>query len=294
VSTPPHLTLPASAKAYQIHTDRGAFAIHDSLPPGGVDRLGTALLVPGYTGSKEDFLTVLGPLAERGHRVVAIDQRGQYESPGPEDIAAYDLDTLARDMLAVAEALGDGPVHLVGHSFGGFVTRGAALLAPDQVRSLVLLDTGPGAVQGAERERLRLLLAALEEYDLPAIWQVMSSMAENRGEYDGVPPDVLAFLRMRFLSSTKAGMIAMGRHLLDPPDRLGQLAASAVPRLVAYGDGEYVWPEAEQGVLAERLDARIAVIRGAAHSPAVERPEQTVAVLAEFWSGTENKITGIR
>ena len=40
------------------------------------------LLVPGYTGSKEDFIAVLAPLAAAGHEVLAIDQRGQYESPG--------------------------------------------------------------------------------------------------------------------------------------------------------------------------------------------------------------------
>jgi pimeloyl-ACP methyl ester carboxylesterase len=293
VSTPPHLTLPASAKAYQIQTDRGAFAVHDALPPAGVGRRGTALLVPGYTGSKEDFVTVLAPLARLGHRVVALDQRGQYESPGPEDAAAYDLDALGADLLAVADALGDGPVHLVGHSFGGFVARNATLLAPDRVRSVVLLDTGPGAVDGDERERLRLLLAGLEEYDLPTIWQVMSSMAADRGEYDGVRPDVLDFLRVRFLAHSRAGLIAMGRHLLGPPDNLAEFAKTGVPRIVAYGDGEYIWPAAQQGLLAERLDARIAVVRGAGHSPAVEQPEQTVTVLAGFWADVE-KITGIR
>jgi pimeloyl-ACP methyl ester carboxylesterase len=49
---------------------------------------GTALLVAGYTGSKEDFAPLLAPLADAGLRAVAIDQRGQYESPGPDDPAA--------------------------------------------------------------------------------------------------------------------------------------------------------------------------------------------------------------
>ncbi len=37
-----------------------------------------ALLVPGFTGSKEDFFPVLGPIADRGFTVVAFSQRGQW------------------------------------------------------------------------------------------------------------------------------------------------------------------------------------------------------------------------
>src|SRR4051795_6010087 len=76
------------------------------------------LFVPGYTGSKEDFLPVLGPMARAGYRAVAIDLRGQYESPGPNDPAAYTLDALAKDVSEVlAELCGGDPggAHLVGH-----------------------------------------------------------------------------------------------------------------------------------------------------------------------------------
>jgi len=80
----------------------------------------------------------------------------------------------------------------------------------------------------------------------------------------------------------------MGGHLLDPPDRLAEFAKSGVPVLVAHGEGEYIWPEPHQSLLAERLDARLGVIRGAAHSPAVEAPELTADLLAGFWSDVED------
>ena len=54
-----------------------------ALDTGGEAVRGTALLVAGYPGSKEDFAPLLAPLAEAGYRVVALDQRGQFESPGP-------------------------------------------------------------------------------------------------------------------------------------------------------------------------------------------------------------------
>src|SRR6478609_1537076 len=76
-----------------------------ALDTGGDGARGTVLLVAGYTGSKEDFAPLLAPLAEAGYRVVAIDQRGQYESPGPDDPAAYSVAELAADVVAVARVL---------------------------------------------------------------------------------------------------------------------------------------------------------------------------------------------
>src|SRR5947209_19202740 len=73
-----------------------------ALDTGGDGERGTVLLVAGYTGSKEDFAPLLAPMAAVGLSAVAIDQRGQFESPGPDDPAQYSIDALADDVLAVA------------------------------------------------------------------------------------------------------------------------------------------------------------------------------------------------
>lgn len=281
MSTPPHLRLPACATARTLVTARGPFAVHDARP--GPPSRSTALLVPGFTGSKEDFLPVLAPLVASGHRVVAIDQRGQFESAGPADPAAYDLDELGADLLAAADALGDGPVHLVGHSFGGLAVRAATIAAPAQVRSATLLCSGPAGIPEQEAAKAQLLRELLAEVELPEIWAMISAMAEANGERAGVSPEVVDFLGRRFTSSTPTGMSAMAAQLLDTADRTDELAATGVPLLVAYGAEDFIWPPAEQAEMARRLGARHEVITGAAHSPAVERPAQTSALLDDFW-----------
>ena len=60
---------------------------------------------------------MLQPLAAAGYRGVAVDGRGQYESPGPDSQGAYAQVELAKDVLAQAAALG-GRMHLLGHSLG--------------------------------------------------------------------------------------------------------------------------------------------------------------------------------
>ncbi len=282
VSTPPHLRLPAGAHAGLLATTRGEFAVHDA-PPAGTPPLGSAVLVPGYTGSKEDFITLLAPLTEAGYRVLAIDQRGQFETPGPDDPAAYDLVELGADLIAIGATTG-GPVHLVGHSFGGLAVRAATIAAPEAVRSATLLCSGPGALTGPSADRLGMLLGALEMFSLADIWDIIQASAQASGENDGVEPDVLDFLRRRFVGTTKESLRVMAGQLLAAPDRVAELAATAVPVLVAWGVDDDVWLPPEQADMAVRLGARGVAVEGAGHSPAVQNASRTAQVLLEFWA----------
>jgi pimeloyl-ACP methyl ester carboxylesterase len=288
VSTPPFLDPPPGTRTYRLATPRGDFAVLDTEP--AADRVrGTALLVPGYTGSKEDFIAVLAELAASGRRVVAVDQRGQHESPGSDEPGAYALSELAADALAIVDTLGDGPVHLLGHSFGGLVAREVALTSAPALRSVTLLSSGPAAVPGASADRARLMLQALGSYDLPTLYEAMLAVMLQDGVKPPEDPAVAEFLRRRFVGNHPASLRAMSRHLLEEPDRVADLAAVDVPKLVVYGEHDDAWPPHVQADMAERLWARHAVIQGALHSPAVEQPEITAAELTAFWAAVEEQ-----
>ncbi|GAA2749416.1 MULTISPECIES: alpha/beta fold hydrolase [Kitasatospora] len=286
MSTPSFLKLPGCARALRLETARGAFAALWAEPEG--ERRGTALLVPGYTGSKEDFIALLEPLADAGYRVVAVDQRGQYETGGPADESAYAVAELGRDVLALTDRFaGEGDLHLLGHSFGGQVVREAVLAAYAAGgelpwRSLTLLSTGPGAIDPAEAARTRLLVDALASMDLESIWQVMRQMDGEAAPGHG--PEIAEFLHRRWLANVPQALTAMGSHLVAAPDRVDELAAVPLPKLVVSGVQDYAWPVEEQSAMAERLHALRAVVEGAGHSPNAERPAETAAALAGFWA----------
>lgn len=290
MSTPPFLELPACARPARLDTPRGPVAAHVAEPSG--HPRGTALLVPGFTGSKEDFIGVLAPLAERGWRVVAVDQRGQHETPGPDDPDAYDVPALAHDVLAMVSALDDGPVHLLGHSFGGLVVRSAVITDPSVFRSLTLLCTGPSSLPLPRREPLEQLRQALAAgVDLETVWTVVRQREESSGRAQP-PAPVLDFLHRRYVANAATGLRRMAEQLLASPDeteRLRDVVRSAdLPVLVAWGEQDDAWTPEEQKVTADRLGARAEQLDGLGHSPAADSPAVTADLLDSFWSSVSD------
>ena len=82
----------------------------------------------------------------RQHRFIAYNHRYHGTGPWPDDGKQYSATTHAADLAAFIRQLNAGPVHLVGISYGGFLTTLVASEHPDLVRSLTLAEPGIGAL----------------------------------------------------------------------------------------------------------------------------------------------------
>jgi pimeloyl-ACP methyl ester carboxylesterase len=301
VSTPTSLELPDGVRRTTIHTARGAFAALEAVPGSGVCERDAALLVPGYTGSKEDFLAILDLLADDSRHVIAIDMRGQFETAGAEDPAGYAAAALGADILAIMQAT--GARHLVGHSYGGLIGREAVLASRGvEFASFTLMSSGPGALTGPRAEDLRAMLAALGVGDSTqpgggepgkaalrtGIAELWRAHLEPQAIAAGVPGHIVAFLRRRMLGNDPDGLVLMAAHMLAAPDRTAELARlDQLPMLVIYGENDNSWSPAAQENMARRLGARRLCIPAAVHSPAVEAPATTASALTQFWDAAE-------
>ncbi|MGW6275285.1 alpha/beta fold hydrolase [Streptomyces sp. NPDC055060] len=283
MSRPPTFTPPPGVDARVLKTARGDFAVLEARPAG--EAKGTALLLPGFTGSKEDFIALLRPLADAGYRTIAVDGRGQYESTGPaDDQSPYEQGELAQDVLAQADAVGGTP-HLLGHSLGGLIARAAALRAPaDTFASLTLMASGPARIAPSQQARATMLTDALGVLSMAEAWAAIQAMdPPEDADLDGTA------LRDRWLRHSPAQLIATGKQLCVEPDRVTELAAVPLPKHVVSGERDDTWPVPWLDDMAARLHAHRTVISGAEHSPNTDRPAETAAALTTFWDRTAKR-----
>ncbi len=237
------------------------------------------LLVPGYTGTKEDFAPVLTPLADAGLRAVAVDLPGQYQSPGLLRAEDYTVARLGAVVLAACRALGPR-VRLVGHSFGGLVSRAAVIADPAAVDSLVLLSSGPAALGGTRRTLIELAEPILADGGVAGVYAALQAVQPPDAS---MPAELVDFFAERFLAGAPEMLAGMGVAIRSEPDRVAELAATGVRTMVVHGDADDAWPPPVQEEMARQLGARYEVVAGAAHSAPVENPAGLLPVLLDFW-----------
>lgn len=249
--------------------------------PAGAAR-GVALLVPGFTGSKEDFRLLLPLLAERGWDTWAYSQRGQADSVAPAGVEAYRAQDFAADAVEVARTVADvtgvAAVHLLGHSFGGTVAQAAVVRDPAPFASLTLLCSGPHGWPGRE-DALRARLLASDGVDL---WRLDHPDRAAAPDEDLDPADL--FWRLRAERTSTEHLLGALDVLADPTDTTDAVGAAGVPVLVVHGARDDAWPQDWQRRTAARLGAPLVVVPDAGHLPNEENPAATAAALDAFWA----------
>lgn len=118
------------ANGIQLHYRRWNLPAPDPLLP-------PILLLHGLASSSYIWNLVAPRLAERGHEVIALDQRGHGESAKPE--SGYDFATILADDMAVVHTLGLQHPLIVGHSWGAMVALEYAAAQPD-LSAVILVD----------------------------------------------------------------------------------------------------------------------------------------------------------
>lgn len=98
------------------------------------------LCVHGWPELAHSWRHQVAHFADRGFRVAAMDVRGSGGSSAPPEVERYTLRELAGDVAAVAAALDDGPIALVGHDWGAPIAWHTAIRHPDRVRAVAGLS----------------------------------------------------------------------------------------------------------------------------------------------------------
>lgn len=99
------------------------------------------IMVHGFPESWYSWRHQIGPVAEAGYRVAALDVRGYGGSDRPEPVEAYSMEALTGDVAGVAEALAPGDkAILIGHDWGAPIVWNTALTRPDVISAVAGLS----------------------------------------------------------------------------------------------------------------------------------------------------------
>jgi proline-specific peptidase len=135
------------------------------------------LVLHGGPGFPHDYLEDLAGLADAGRPVVFYDQLGCGKSDHPDDPELWVIDTFVDEVAAVRDALGLERVHLLGHSWGGWLALEYVLTHPPGIAGLVLASACASLPAFAAQTR------ALKE-SLPAQVQEVIDRHEADGTTD--------------------------------------------------------------------------------------------------------------
>lgn len=121
------------------------------------------VLVHGFASNKEINWVLPGwtaALKSAGRRVIALDNRGHGRSSKPHDAAAYSVQQMAGDTLALLDHLKLDRADYLGYSMGGRIGMYLSLKHPDRIRSAALGGIGASIITGPGRRTQ--IVAALE------------------------------------------------------------------------------------------------------------------------------------
>lgn len=219
--------------------------------------------------------------------------KGQYRCIVPELWGHGDSDalpeggctlaTLARDQLALLDALGIDEFVLVGLSIGGMWGVELARMAPARLKGLVLMDSFVGLEPQITCERYLGMLAMIEQLGTipaPIVEQVASLFFADQ-------PDaaLMSGFKARLAAwpaDKVAAMVAVGRSFVTREDRIEWLEEMRLPALVMTGCQDKARPVLEGYLMAEVLGCPFKEIPAAGHIASLENPAFVNGALAEF------------
>jgi len=215
------------------------------------------ILLHGFPEFWYSWRKQVGPLAEAGFRVVVPDQRGYNVSSKPPRIADYSVGSLVADVVFIAGRLGRERFHLAGHDWGAAVAWMTALLIPERLHKLTILNVPhPAVFLRTVRTNLRQMLRSwyMAFFQLPAIPELAFSANNFEGGIKSLlgssrpgtftPEDLDQYRKAWSHPGTVTAMINWYRAFFCTRPPLPEDSRVHVPTLILWGEQDmFLLPE---------------------------------------------------
>ena len=236
--------------------------------------LPTLLILPGLLEDADAFHALM--IGVRGDADVRVADMTHGDS-----IAA-----LAQDALRQAP---EGPLHLLGHSMGGYVALEILRTAPQRIASLALLNTNarPDSAESTENRRR---LMALAERDFPGVIQAL--LPKLMTEAHAKDPALAGIISSMALAVGKEAFARQQTAIIGRIDSRPHLGAIRVPTLVLAGRDDKIMPVEMLEELAGCIaGSRLVVIDDCGHMASMERPRTVIRAVREWLTGRDEPVS---
>ena len=271
-----------------LELPRGGMQIYEQGPeqPGAA---GTPIVLLHCYGCSLHWWDAMAPILAERHRVIRIDMFGFGGSEAPS--SGYEVEEQAASVATALDRLGVQGAVVVGHSMGFTIATELAARASQLVDRLVNIDEGP------TKDSCSLPFVAKVGY-FPVIgeasWRVLPDFMVDDAYEDAFAPgfdlnngfenpeQVIEDRDSMTYTSYEDAHASAGDYVEDIAltERLRTLA---IPLLSIFGTEDQICDPGESQAEYESVPgARIAAVEGAGHSPNVEKPEETAALIEEF------------
>ena len=249
------------------------------------------VFVHGLGGSWQNWLENLPATAEAGYRAIAVDLPGFGASEMP--IAKISISNYGRWVDSLCDALGTGPIALVGNSMGGFIGCEVAIKFPPRVERLVLVSAAGITIEHQRNDAVMGTLYRTERISkFLATW--LAAHAEGLSTRPRLRKALLRFVMAhpdrlpgpliseQVRGSGKAGFLPALEALTSYPIR-ERLPEVACPTLIVWGADDRLVPRRDADTFEELIpDSRKVVFEDTGHVAMLERPARFNRLVLDF------------
>jgi 3-oxoadipate enol-lactonase len=237
------------------------------------------VLSHGYLMDASMFDAQVAALAPE-YRVITWDQRGHGGTPAPGPFSYWDS---ARDVLALLDHLGIDEAVLGGMSQGGFLSLRAAMLAPQRVRALILIDSQAGTEAEASRPAYEQLQQTWLDQGPGPVQEIVAAIILGPGRWGGWYAK-WAWQYTQWAPGDLGQLTWPFRCLMDRDDITDRLGEVSCPALIVHGSDDAAIPLARAEQMRDALagPTTFTVIDGAPHASNVTHPDAVNAEILNF------------
>ena len=241
------------------------------------------LLVHGLGSSTRDW-EYQTPILARAHRVIAMDVRGHGRSsrpPGPYSVAQF-----AGDAVSLLRVLNAAPAHVIGLSMGGMIAFQMAVDAPEAVRSLTIINSGPAMIlHGAQKLTILMRFAVVKLFGMGKMAEIIAKKVLPQPDQAELRNTMIARIAENDPRAYLDTVRAINGWTVE--ERIGDIRC---PVLIISSDQDYTPVAWKERYAAKIPGARVEIVKDSRHAAPIDQPDRLNEMILRFLGGVDGAV----